>query len=89
MIPRCGSAGTAGDFYRCEAHDDITEARHPSAAQLEVLDLLEWNPLHLPLMRLTLHDWRRVDSIAAALEAARTPIPAPRSSAEQTGARVS
>lgn len=81
-----GSAGTPSDQFRCPSHDEITEARRPTVAEAEVLGLLEW-ATGGEWVRLTLHDWRRVDTVAAALGAARvgterpviaTSVPLPR-----------
>ena len=50
---------------------DVSEARHPTRAQREVLDLLALAPA-TALVRLSLSDWRRVDDVADALAQART-----------------
>ncbi|TFV90410.1 hypothetical protein [Blastococcus sp. CT_GayMR16] len=47
--------------------DDVTEARHPTAGQRDAMDLLDIDPGHHPLVRLTLADWRRVDRVTAAI----------------------
>ncbi len=62
---------------------DVSEARHPSRAQREVLDLLGLAPA-AALVRLSLRDWRRVDDVVDALAQARTRpavIPRPRAGA--------
>jgi hypothetical protein len=43
--------------------EDITEARPITSAQAEVIDLLELNPDHRPVVRLTLAQWRQVDRV--------------------------
>jgi hypothetical protein len=50
---------------------DVSEARHPSPAQREVIDLLGLAPA-AALVRLSLVDWRRVDDVVEALAQART-----------------
>ena len=58
---------------------DVSEARHPTRAQREVLDLLGLAPA-AAVVRLSLSDWRRVNSVVDALAQARTRpagIPAP------------
>lgn len=62
---------------------DVSEARHPTPAQREVLDLLGLAPASVPV-RLSLSEWRHVDAVVQALEQARaTPagIPRPRAQA--------
>ena len=62
---------------------DVSEARHPSRAQREVLDLLGLTPA-AALVRLSLSDWRRVNDVVDALTQARTRpavIPRPRAGA--------
>lgn len=62
---------------------DISEARHPSPAQREVIDLLDLAPA-AALVRLPLSEWRRVDRVVDALTQARTrpaAIPRPRTGA--------
>ena len=62
---------------------DVSDARHPSRAQREVLDLLGLAPA-ATLVRLSLSDWRRVDDVVDALAQARTRpavIPRPRARA--------
>ncbi len=59
---------------------DVSEARHPTWAQREVLDLLGLAP-GTALVRLSLSDWRRVNNVADALAQARSrpaAIPRPR-----------
>jgi hypothetical protein len=46
---------------------DVFEARRPTPAQAEVIDLLDLNPEHRPLVRLSLLTWRQVDRVAARL----------------------
>lgn len=63
---------------------DVSEARQPSRAQREVIDLLGLAPA-AALVRLSLVDWRRVDHVADALAQARSRaavIPRPRTEAE-------
>lgn len=64
-----------------ETADDVTEPRRPTAAEREVLDLLDLDPERRPWVRLSLADWRRVDAVAARIARA---VPAPRSSSENT-----
>ncbi len=62
---------------------DVSEARHPSQAQREVIDLLGLAPA-AGVVRLSLSDWRRVDRVVDALAQARTRpavIPRPRAGA--------
>ena len=64
---------------------DVSDARHPTPAQREVLDLLGLAPA-CALVRLSLSDWRRVDKVADALAQARTrPAVIPRPRAEAGG----
>ena len=64
---------------------DVSEARHPSPAQREVIDLLGLAPA-AALVRLSVSDWRRVDRVADALAQARTrPAVIPRPRAEAGG----
>ncbi len=49
---------------------DVSEARHPTWAQREVLDLLGPDPASA-LVRLSVSDWRRVSKVADALAQAR------------------
>lgn len=63
---------------------DVSEARQPSRAQREVIDLLGLAPA-ATLVRLSLVDWRRVDRVVDALAQARSRpavIPWPRTEAE-------
>jgi hypothetical protein len=53
-----------------DPYTDVSEARHPTRAQREVLDLLGLVPA-AAVIRLSLSDWRRVDSVADALAEAR------------------
>jgi hypothetical protein len=55
-----------------DPHTDVSEARRPAPAELEVLDLLGLNPAHSTWIRLSLSEWRHVDDVAAALAEART-----------------
>ena len=50
---------------------DVSEARHPSRAQREVIDLLGLAPA-AALVRLSMANWRRVDDVVDALAQART-----------------
>ncbi len=62
---------------------DVSEARHPTRAQREVIDLLGLAPA-AALVRLSLLDWRRVNDVVDALAQARTRtavIPRPRAGA--------
>jgi hypothetical protein len=54
-----------------DPYTDVSEARHPTGAQREVLDLLGVAPA-AALVRLSLSDWRRVNSVVDALAQART-----------------
>ncbi len=54
-----------------DPHTDVSEARRPTQAQREVLDLLGVAPA-AALVRLSLSDWRRVADVADALAQART-----------------
>ncbi len=66
-----------------DPHTDVSEARRPTQAQREVLDLLGVAPA-AALVRLSLSDWRRVADVADALAQARTRpavIPRPRAGA--------
>jgi hypothetical protein len=60
MVPSGGSV----------IHDsaaDVFDARRPTPAQAEAIDLLELNPQHRPLVRLSLLQWRQIDRLAARL----------------------
>ena len=62
---------------------DVSEARHPTRAQREVIELLGVGPA-AALVRLSLLDWRRVNDVVDALAQARTrpaAIPRPRAGA--------
>ncbi|TQN43073.1 hypothetical protein FHU33_2496 [Blastococcus colisei] len=50
---------------------DVTDAREPTPAQADVIELLELNPAHRPRVRLTLKQWRQVDRVAARLTGQR------------------
>ncbi|MDP9461393.1 MAG: hypothetical protein M3Q22_14485 [Actinomycetota bacterium] len=54
-----------------DPYTDVSEARQPTPAQREVLELLAPSPAGA-LVRLSLSDWRRVDNVADALAQART-----------------
>ena len=54
-----------------DPYTDVSEARHPTRAQREVLDLLGVAPA-VALVRLSVSDWRRVNSVVDALAQART-----------------
>lgn len=54
-----------------DPYTDVSEARCPTPAQREVLDLLDAVPAGGSI-RLSLSDWRRVDRMADALAEART-----------------
>ena len=47
--------------------EDVLDARRPTPAQAEVIELLDLNPEHRPLVRLSLLQWRQVDRIVARL----------------------
>jgi hypothetical protein len=55
-----------------DPHTDVSEARRPTPAQQEVLDLLNLGAAHSPSVRLSLSDWHHVDDMATALAGART-----------------
>ena len=46
---------------------DVLDARRPTTAQAEVIELLDLNPQHRPLVRLSLLTWRQIDRVAARL----------------------
>ena len=46
---------------------DVFDARRPTPAQAEVIDLLDLNPEHRALVRLSLLQWRQVDRLVARL----------------------
>jgi hypothetical protein len=50
-----------------DSDEDVLDARRPTAAQAEVIELLDLNPAHRPLVRLSLLQWRQVDRVAARL----------------------
>jgi hypothetical protein len=50
---------------------DVSEARHPTRSQREVIDLLGLAPA-AALVRLSMANWRRVDDVVDALAQART-----------------
>lgn len=51
---------------------DITEARRPTPAEREVIDLLALDPPHHRSVRLSVSEWERVDAVAEALNEARS-----------------
>ena len=66
-----------------DPYTDVSEARQPSRAQREVLDLLGLTATAAQV-RLSLSDWRRVDNVVDALAQARTrpaALPRPRAGA--------
>ena len=50
-----------------DSAEDVFEARRPTAAQAEVIDLLDLNPERRPLVRLSLLQWRQVDRLVTRL----------------------
>jgi hypothetical protein len=50
-----------------DSDQDVFEARRPTPAQAEVIDLLDLNREHRALVRLSLLQWRQVDRVAARL----------------------
>jgi hypothetical protein len=63
-----------------DPYTDVSEARQPTSAQREVLDLLGLSPTSA-VVRLPLSDWRRVNKVVDALTQARNrpaAIPRPR-----------
>jgi hypothetical protein len=63
-----------------DPYTDVSDARQPTWAQREVLDLLGLAPTSA-LVRLSLSDWRRVNNVVDALAQARqrpAAIPQPR-----------
>lgn len=50
-----------------DSSEDVFDARRPTAAEAEVIELLELNPERRALVRLSLAQWRRVDRLAARL----------------------
>jgi hypothetical protein len=57
------------DLYHDSA-SDVTTAHEPTPAQREVIDLLDLGNGHR-LVRLTVQEWRQVNTVAARLAAAR------------------
>lgn len=53
--------------YLHDRDTDVTEARHPTDRERQAMELMDIDPGHHPLVRLTLADWRRVTRIAAAI----------------------
>ena len=74
-----------------DPYTDVSEARQPTSAQREVLDLLGLTPTSA-LVRLSLSDWRRVNNVVDALAQARNrpaAIPRPRAGVgSQGGGRI-
>lgn len=69
--------------------DDVSDATVPTAAQAEVIDLLDLNPEHRELVRLSRTDQRHVDAIAARLAEARSSAtPSPRRPPDRSPAGV-
>jgi hypothetical protein len=56
-----------GGLVIYDSAEDVFDARRPTPAQGEVIDLLELNPEHRPLVRLSLAQWRQIDRLAARL----------------------
>jgi hypothetical protein len=56
-----------GGFVIHDSSEDVFDARRPTAAQAEVIDLLELNPDRRPLVRLSLAQWRQIERLAARL----------------------
>ena len=50
-----------------DSNEDVFDARRPTAAQAEVIELLDLNPEHRPLVRLSLLTWSQIDRVAARL----------------------
>jgi hypothetical protein len=50
-----------------DTDEDVFDARRPTPAQAEVIELLDLNPGHRPLVRLSLLQWRQIDRVAARL----------------------
>lgn len=50
-----------------DSEDDVLDAREPTPAQAEVIELLDLNREHRHLVRLSLRQWRQVDRIAERL----------------------
>jgi hypothetical protein len=50
-----------------DSSEDVFDARRPTPAQAEAIDLLELNPERRPLVRLSLAQWRQIDRLAARL----------------------
>ncbi|WNV77046.1 hypothetical protein [Geodermatophilus sp. DSM 44513] len=73
-VPRsvlsCTHRAEEGDMFH-DPHTDVSEARRPTHAQREVLDLLGVAPA-AALVRLSVADWQRVADVADALAQART-----------------
>lgn len=47
--------------------EGVSEARHPTDRERQAMDLMDIDPGHHPLVRLSLADWRRVTRVAAAI----------------------
>ncbi len=50
-----------------DSAEDVFDARRPTPAQAEAIDLLDLNPQHRPLVRLSLRQWGQIDRLAARL----------------------
>ena len=50
-----------------DSNEDVLDARRPTAAQAEIIELLDLNPEHRPLVRLSLLKWGQIDRLAARL----------------------
>jgi hypothetical protein len=50
-----------------DSAEDVFDARRPTPAQAEAIDLLDLNPQHRPLVRLSLRQWAQIDRLAARL----------------------
>ncbi len=46
-----------------DSEDDVLEAREPTPAQAEVIELLDLDREHRHLVRLSLRQWRQVDRV--------------------------
>jgi hypothetical protein len=52
-----------------DSAEDVYDARRPTSAQAEVIELLDLNPAGRALVRLSVKQWRQVDRLAARLAA--------------------
>jgi hypothetical protein len=50
-----------------DSAEDVYDARRPSPAQAEIIELLDLNPQGRPLVRLSVLQWRQIDRLAARL----------------------